>query len=237
MFFANFGLKEENLMKIVTIISLKALCLFVLLGAVQTVHASVITTPDGLNPGDQYRLVFVTAGLHNASSTDIETYNSFVTSQANAAAELASIVTTWKVLASTPDVDAMINTNTNPGEVGVMIYNLNGLVVASNNADLWDGNLTNPINADQFGNAVAGATFTGTGIDGIGIPDRELAANGFRVQYGNSGLTNSGWTTIDWSGSLSGLHFYAISDVIVVPEPATILLLSIGGIAMRRRNI
>ena len=34
--------------------------------------------PSGLSPGNQYRLVFVTDGTIQATSTDINTYNTFV---------------------------------------------------------------------------------------------------------------------------------------------------------------
>jgi hypothetical protein len=196
--------------------------------------ASLVTIPDGLAPGDSYRLVFVTGGLHDASSALITDYNSFVTSQANSAASLASLNITWSVLGSTPSVDALTNTNTDPALDGVPIYNLNGQLVASGNADLWDGSLANAINVDQNGNTLAGVVFTGTGINGLGLPSRQFGAIGYRVQTGNSGLTNSGWTTIDWFGTLAQLHFYGISDVMTVPtpEPATLLLLALGGLAL-----
>jgi hypothetical protein len=34
--------------------------------------------PSGLSPGNQYRVVFVTDGTIQATSTDINTYNTFV---------------------------------------------------------------------------------------------------------------------------------------------------------------
>jgi hypothetical protein len=44
-------------------------------------QAALVVVPPGLNPGDQYRLVFVTAGTRNATSSDINDYNTFVTNQ------------------------------------------------------------------------------------------------------------------------------------------------------------
>jgi hypothetical protein len=39
--------------------------------------------PSGLSPGNQYRLVFVTDGTIQATSTDINTYNTFVDNEAH----------------------------------------------------------------------------------------------------------------------------------------------------------
>ena len=203
---------------------------------VQTIYANVITTPEGLSAGDQYRLVFVTMGMHDASSTEIDVYNSFVTTEANGSVDLASLSTGWRVLGSTPDVDAVDNTNTGAGIAGIPIYDLNGVMVANDYADLWDGTLDNPIGVDQYGNNLSSAVFTGTGIDGLGPVDRELGANGYRVMHGYSSSITSGWTAADWSGSLNSLHYYAISEVLVVPEPLTVLLMSIGGYVVRSRQ-
>ncbi len=54
---------------------------------------TVVTVPTDLNPGDQYRLVFVTNGTRDAQSTDIADYNTFVTTEANLSTELAALGT------------------------------------------------------------------------------------------------------------------------------------------------
>ncbi|MFM7909129.1 MAG: PEP-CTERM sorting domain-containing protein, partial [Microcystis sp.] len=51
-----------------------ALATLVTAGAAQ---AALVVLPSGLNPGDQYRLVFVTSGTRNATTTDINDYNTF----------------------------------------------------------------------------------------------------------------------------------------------------------------
>jgi hypothetical protein len=39
--------------------------------------ATAITVPTGLNPGDQYRLIFVSSTTHDATSSSIGDYNDF----------------------------------------------------------------------------------------------------------------------------------------------------------------
>jgi len=56
----------------------------------QNLHNSLLSIaeafqliPSGLSPGNQYRLVFVTDGTIQATSTDINTYNTFVDNEAH----------------------------------------------------------------------------------------------------------------------------------------------------------
>src|SRR5262245_19190294 len=97
-----------------------------------------ITAPTGLNPGDLYRLAFVTSTTRSAYSSNIDDYNTFVTNVANTVPELASLGTTWKAIGSTATVDARDNTGTNPvpDGVGVPIFLLNDTLLAADNFDL-----------------------------------------------------------------------------------------------------
>jgi len=109
--------------------------LLVLTIASPSANAAAVTVPPGLNPGDTYRLVFVTAGTISASSGLNSTYNNFVTNQANLGG-LGVLGATWKAVVSTTnqcpggqtcnDTHAKDNTSTNPGSTGVPIYNLAG---------------------------------------------------------------------------------------------------------------
>ena len=87
------------------------------------VQAEIITEPTDLSVGEQYRLVFVTSGSRDATSTDIEDYNSFVDDHGDFA-----IASDWKVIGSTNSVDARDNTSSNPNAdgAGVPLYNLAG---------------------------------------------------------------------------------------------------------------
>ena len=212
-------------------------------------QAALVVVPTGLNPGDQYRLVFVTDGTRDALSTDINTYNSFVTNEANKPALNSALTTagfnlgtiTWKVIGSTASVAARDNTGTNPSSTGVPIYLINGNRVANNNADLWDGTINVPINRTPSDlGSISSNVWTGSNTDGsIGI---NLGGSSTGVgQTGNSAANNSTWIF----DSLTPLvfaspRFYGMSSIltvpgspVTVPEPSSLLgYITLGGLML-----
>ena len=98
-------------------------------------HAAPITVPSGLNPGDPYRLVFVTRGVTQATTSHMSYYNSFVTDEAASVDALWDLKTEWTAIASTEAVDAVSNTGYGcwgyPGTTPV--YNLAGELLNVNN--------------------------------------------------------------------------------------------------------
>jgi hypothetical protein len=95
-------------------------------------YAQITTVPPGLNPGDPYRLVFITKDkIFTATSPNIATYDAAVTSQANTSAELVALGTNWRVIGSTSLVDAKDHTDTDDspaGPNGLQIYRLDGKI-------------------------------------------------------------------------------------------------------------
>ena len=240
-----------------------------LAGAAQ---AAITTVPTGLNPGDQYRIVFVTSGETYARAfeqgtstptggpTDSAGYNAFATSAATAVTELNALGTTWTAivsveLASGTLVSAKSNTGTDSG-VGVAFYNLDGEIVANNNADLWDGTIANAIDVTELGTAPVDQSsndsgqylvWTGTQSGGTGHSDNSLVTpSGGWIRYGVADSTDDTW--VDKLGDVSGwgandstnstMPIYVMSGVLTVPvhEPATMSLLALGGIALIRRR-
>ena len=128
-----------------------------------------IFLPDGLSPGDKYRIVFVTSGTRDATSSNINDYNTHVNTAANAVGAVTAPLnqTDWKAIGSTASINALVNTGTN--SVGVPIYLVDGTsLVASDNADLWDGELLSTIDLDEFGMTISSFVWTGTSSDGTG---------------------------------------------------------------------
>ena len=112
--------------------------------------------PAGLAPGDQFRIIFLSSTTRDALSTAIADYNTFV--QGRAAAGHAAIQpysSGFKVVGCTQAVDARDNTGTTYTSMdkGVPIYWLNGIKVADNYADFYDGSWDDEANAkDESGN-------------------------------------------------------------------------------------
>jgi hypothetical protein len=203
-----------------------------------------ITQPTGLNPGDQYRLAFLTGSGRDGTSTDIADYNAFVTAVTPGVPQLAALGTTWKAIVSTSAVSARDNTSTNPiaNGTGVPIYLLNDTKLADNNADLWDGTLDTGISVNQLGlGATGNRVWTGTNTDGT-ISTFPLGA--FDVDggpwVGFSSSANGNWVHLERNDIGFTRVLYAISDVItVIPEPstATLLVLGLTVLGMARRQV
>jgi hypothetical protein len=188
------------------------------------VSAAPITVPSGLNPGDQYRLAFVTSTTRDALSFNVADYNAFVTTVANSVPELAALGTTWSAIVSTLSVDARDNTGTNPSSTGVPIYTVANTRIASNNSDLWDGTINNPLNVTEVAALLQGVdvVYTGTNSNGIVFSNRNVGAP--NVISGHANDTDFRWVQgINLAASFGG-NFYALSGVLTVPEPSTMLL-------------
>lgn len=211
-------------------------CLVWILGiivcsAVSPVSAQPVTVPDGLNPGDTYRLIFLSArepGI-TAQSSNIEVYNAFVAAEANAVPELQALGTTWKALGSTSAIDARDNTSTNPlVEVGYPIYTTVGSLIATDNSDLWDPTDFKRISSDAMALNSCCSVWTGTQPDGTADPVNYLGAAS--VNSGTqSPLSDRGpgeWIDEGASPRTFDLaSIYGISGPLtVVPEPSTVLL-------------
>ncbi|WP_419551429.1 fibronectin type III domain-containing protein [Candidatus Poriferisodalis sp.] len=100
--------------------------------------------PAGLAGGDRFRLLFVTYAGHAPTSDDIDDYNTYVQSQANASNAHSAIKpysSGFRVVGSTADDDARDNASTayTNADKGVPIYWLNGSKVADDYEDFHDG--------------------------------------------------------------------------------------------------
>ena len=106
---------------------IRRLSLLVFLASGSQLFGEVMLVPRGIGPGDQYRLAFVTSAVRDATSTDINVYNEFVQSVADAAPVVGSWGLEWRVIGSTEAVDARDNTETNPlTDETVPIYRVDG---------------------------------------------------------------------------------------------------------------
>jgi hypothetical protein len=196
----------------------------------------VVNANGGINPatglawaaGDTYRLIFLTSQTTNATSTDIATYNTFVQGVAAASLTYPDLGNgSWKILASTETVDARDNTGTNPGSgTGVGIFLTNGrTMVASSNADLWDGFLTNTVSLNENASPlVETRVFTGSNFNGTAVVDANdkplgvVGGQGVRTGQSDS---NQFWF-VQWKEPINNPNsVYAMSDPLTVISTAS----------------
>ena len=173
---------------------------------------SIVTVPPSLSSGGKYRLIFVTSGTVDGTSTDINTYNTFVTSQANSVPALAALGTTWTVVGGTSAVTAL----TNIGPSTAPVYDLAGnLIGSSMPAICTAGQLgTQGVNLTPSGTAYNGYVWTGTS-NTCGVQNRPLGggtgAQSGQERYGDTTQINSNWLSAG-NGTPGTLYpVYAIS--------------------------
>jgi hypothetical protein len=201
-----------------------------------------LNTPTGLNPGDRFRIAFVTGTTTTAiSSSDITSYNLFVNTAAGGATYNGSAVTFYAI-GSTATVNAYDNIHSTT--MNDPVYLAGGALVAPSITGangLWSGALVNRIATDIDGTVVSpdgsgndAYVYTGTLVDGTasseplgyfdpGDPDVERPAE-FRASVGaTTGGTDAAWirdggsSPADFSRSL-----YGISETLTVASPSSV---------------
>ena len=152
-----------------------ALLLLAVLGtALPAAAQSVVTEvpsdwslkPTAVTAGTQFRLLFLSSTMRNASSTDIADYNTFVQGLAAAGhTDIQDYSAGFRAVGCTADTDARDNTSTTytSTDKGVPIYWLNGAKAADEYEDFYDGSWDDEANDKNE-----------SGTDG---PDTFFAAN------------------------------------------------------------
>ena len=180
----------------------------------QTVAADWALVPDGIEPGDSFRLLFVTSTTKDAASFDIADYNSHVRSAAGGNASLADFSNQFTALISTATVDARDNTGTTGA--GVPIHWLGGEKVADDYADLYDGTWDSVSGKTEGGGGYTGLVWTGGNKAGQKSGQRHAGASEVRMgDLGDEGLALS---SPEAKPSSEAYPFYAISPVLTVTE-------------------
>ena len=188
--------------------------------------------PAGIGPGERFRLIFLSSTKRNATSSNIETYNTFVQNRAAAGhANIQDHASRFRVVGCTQAVDARDNTGTNTNGPGVPIYWVGGNKVADDYTDFYDGSWDDEANdRNELGNDAHDTSqtgnfpFTGCKHNGTeskipGVSFNALGETTVRVGQLNSTATDSGPIRGQIATNNSDTRpFYALSPVFQVPS-------------------
>ncbi len=186
--------------------------------------------PSGINPGNTFRLLFVTSTKRDAKSTDIADYNTHVQQAAagrDAQVAIKEFAAGFRVVGCTTAVTARANTDSEATDTDAPIYWLNGVKVADNYADFYDDTWDNQVEASirEESGAQASATdvFTGcfengtrTGV-GTVLP---LGSGSLDNDNINTGSPVTGGSPLDAVLLPRSIMrpFYALSPVFLVED-------------------
>ena len=142
--------------------------------------------PDGLGPGDRFRLLFVSNGRRAPNSDKILDYNDFVQGEADGGhSAIQDYSRGFRVLGCTSAVNARVNTDTESSDTDAPIYWLGGDKVADDYADLYDGGWDSNTPRNEDGGILSGINGdVTTGCNSNGTPSSR--------PLGNSGLVSTG---------------------------------------------
>ena len=199
--------------------------------------------PAGLNDGDQYQLIFVTADPSGATDFDISAYDAFVQAQAaeNSALTGTDVGVVYNVVGSTYGLNARDH-----ALIEAPVYNLFGQLIATGFADMWDNDTVSNffdfyVQYDQFGHEIQqGNVWTGTLADGTASATDFLGAP--TPVFGQLERRDSKWVEAgNITTNTEPYRLYGLSQVLTynaVPEPSSLalcLLGALGLLAVRRR--
>ncbi len=183
--------------------------------AAQTVPSDWPLIPDGIGPGQSFRLLFVTSTSRDASSSEIADYNAHVQAAAGRNSNLAGFSGRFRALISTASVDARDNTATTG--TGVSVHWLGGAKVADDYADLYDKSWDSVSGQTETGSSYGGLVWTGGNKAGLKSGLRHAGAA--EVRLGDLGTAGLALSSPRAGASTETYPLYALSPVITVAQP------------------
>jgi hypothetical protein len=198
--------------------------LLLVLFPVATLQAQLFV-PD-LPGGSTYHLAFLTDSTTGALKEFNAEYDAFVQADVASNALLSEIE--WASLSTTIHLDAVSHLTLNGP-----IYRLDGVLIADNERDLFDGSIKAPLNLTPKGTTKDEFVWTGSGSNGrtvgcsapgqaswecyLGNPDPQSD-----IKAGRSSATNGGWLNTEERRWTQMYPMYAFSMELTVPDSPSI---------------
>jgi hypothetical protein len=221
-------------LKMVLTTCIYAMCISLgVLSVSGTASATLIESIAALEENAMYRVLFVTSSSRDATSSSITDYNDFVSTAAASGSVTGSLGLTWKALASTSGVNAQMNTGVFNSDFSlVTMFNTAGEIVATTGANFWEAPLNFPISYTEDAIGVASSVHTGTESGGTGGAIYALG-NTYSINADVTQFTQNCYIYCEVSLSTNQLSLYGVSAIVLkpqadVPEPGTVILLSLG---------
>ncbi len=190
-----------------------------------------------------YRLLFVSYDVVQATSLNIGDYDTFVTNEAAMNAALPS--TTWSAIVSTapgangtPGVSAVDHVSCGAScDANVPIFLVDGTPISQSTNAFFAADIANPPAVNQFGDFVGNEyVWTGSNLDGTAAtPNEAGSSTGYTVE-GTTDFFPETVLDFDAYHNTAFQDVYAISGDILapVPEPVTGSVLLLGGAVVTR---
>ena len=208
--------------------------------------------PDCLEPGQKYRILFMSRDARAASfasndldpSSDISEYDNWLRGKARSSSRMPDdIANGIKILGSTPPVNARVHTDTeatDDPDNDIPVFYYRGTMVADSYADLYDGSWDTSTPRDEHGNTFGAAQSTfrvWTGTNNAGATRNALDNQG-QSTFGCSNTTDKPLHCSDaiW---VNQHHYYGISALLDANSPPAAigapgpLVLKVDGAVLR----
>lgn len=183
--------------------------------------------PAGVNPGDEFYIIFVGSGTLDGAQPSATYANYAATVKVNDPDTDA--VTGWTTLFGHDD-GSLVTLSAFSANTSQPVYNTNGDLVAANAAEFFSNAHSSAIDFDESGNAYNGFVWTGFNADGgsYAVGDDSLGGNDFLNDGCLSGASTSRseqWAASAVVGGLgcagSSLPLYVLSPLFAVPAEPT----------------
>ena len=163
--------------------------------------------PPGLKPGDTYQVCFVTSTAKATTTSQVPSPTNFGNLYAADWIVTYTAYEAWALQVwdgRTPLVHAVLSDPTANAKDRISIteplYNTHGDLIATDQADLWDGSIQNPVEYDEHGNPVTGSTLVWTGTMSNGdvyygqtCGDWNISNNSASGSLGDATKSDNGW--------------------------------------------